>query len=72
MHVQTDVPLQGDEAVQQLGDAASVASRVHVRDPLSFQLAREGEDLGERGAADDRTVVGQAFLCDANFFHGNP
>src|SRR5207249_10745638 len=71
VHIEADVPLQRDEAVQQFGHAPAVTGRIDVGDPLSFQLARQGEDLRERGSSDDRAVIGQTLLRYANFFHGN-
>src|SRR5207245_9065448 len=71
-HIEADIPLQRHKAVQQLGDAPAISGGIDVGDTLSFQLARQREDLRERGPPDDRAVLGQTFLRDANFFHGNP
>src|SRR5712692_909533 len=72
VYIEADIPLQRHEAVQKFGDASAVSGRIDVGDPLSFQLARQGEDLRKRGPSDDCAVIGQTFLRDATFFHGIP
>ena len=71
MDIEADIPLQWDQAVEQLGDASPVSGRVDVGDAFSLELAREGEDFREGRASDDGAIIGQAFLRDANFFHGS-
>src|SRR3989442_12401764 len=63
--------LKGTAGMEEWSADSAVSGRIDVVDPFSFQLARQREYIRERGPSDDRAVVGQTFLRDANLFHGN-
>ena len=72
-HVEAEIAHQGDDAVEQFGDAAAVGGGVHLRDPLPPEFCTEGEDLSVGRIADDGPVVRDVLLRDRDFFHStNP